>query len=194
MTYANSDNYLLLKQLLVALKLKHLGSIVEVGNIEITKDGGLTDKICELMATMEADFTLPYALLRDMPVHIDMYHILDRMPALHDTIITDDAMAPSLDDKDGLYRLVFSAPDIEGFGIQAKGKLNSYSNTRLLAGRLVEAASLGLTRVRKWAEKSDDPIPLTQMLTLLNAVEIIDWLFAYTNDYYGVPENDLKRE
>lgn len=197
MTYANSDNYLLLKQMLVALKLKHLGGIVEVGNVEITKDGALTDKICGLIALIEADFTMPYALLRDMPIHVDLSYMLSKMPMLHD-ILPDECelkgSIPNIEDTKGLYTLIFECPDVDGYMAECRNRLNSYTNTRKLAGEMVTAFTDALTRIRKWAEVSDDILPLPQILTLLNAVEVIDWIFAYTNDYYGVPENDLKRE
>lgn len=198
MTYANMDNYLLLKQLLVTLKLKHLGSVVEVGDVEITKDGGLTDKICELIYLIEADFSMPYALLRNMPIHIDLSYMVNKMPMLGDMLLPEECELrphiPAIDDVEGLHRVIFKCPDINGYVEECKGALNKYTDTRALAGKLVEVSANALTRVRKWAEVSDDNLPLGQILVLLNAVEVVDWIFAYTNDYYGVPENDLRRE
>lgn len=200
MTYANADRYMLLKQLMVAVRLKQMQAALEVDGVDIEKDGSLTDKIEELIYTIEADFTMPYAMLRGMPIHLNLDEVTTKMSLLVNGVTgipEAQEYLPDSDDPEALHRVIFDCPNIDGFMAEMEENIrnkNFYDKTRIFSAQLIESTTNVLTRLRKWAEKDEDNLPIGQILVLINCVEVVDWLFTFTNDYYGVPENDLKRE
>lgn len=190
----NDDNYLLLKQLLVVSELHRLNAEVQLTESDMGRDA--VEKIIKrLLVDIENNFTVPYVMLENNAVGIDMRSFIK---PLVDTIL------PLNDDHDcwgyittsntpsGIENCVYKYPIVKEYiaelkeNIVNKGEL--FGSSRGVAAELITAVDNAFRSIQYWVENPDKKT-LGQMLILTNIIIIVDTLFSCINDYHGT-QND----
>lgn len=196
MTYLNADRYLWLKQQLVLKRMADLGAAVKLKDRPV--DGELYLKgILDVLEDIESEFTMPYALLENENVYLDLDDAYDQVRALVnarpvDTEITDRIPKGY----EGLHSLIFEYPKFTIWKDQHSDNLknkNFFGCSRENAGNLITTSSAAITAIRKWAEGSKD-LSLNHVVALVNVIEVIEWLFAFTNATSESKINDIDND
>lgn len=189
---ANKDNYLLLKQLAVILETLSMNAEVVNGNRAVTIEGTLS-AIVRTLDQIEVNFTIPYALLQQTSVGINLLDFVEPIRELSQPNVQGDALEQLrlVDTPDGINNCINKFPimrpylDVHAQAVSA-GKL--WECGRADVAKLIQVTSDGLQSVQYWTENSTGRT-LIQILVLINMIELVDRLFAFLNDYYGA-END----
>lgn len=197
--YPNVDRYLLLKQLLVTVKLAATGAVMRTENAQYS----LAEQqhlVIKLIKEIKEDFTIPYGLLRDGKVYIDLERIEEHMTKMGQGPIPEDAWEhkyiDALTEKDQLFDCIMHYPITEGYVEEHAENLRNHdhrNNARLMAGKLIEASELCLDVVEHWAVGKPG-IVLEQCIMMVNGCALTEYIFNLTNDTMGVediPDEDI---
>lgn len=198
MTYDNADNYLRLKQLLVSLQIQQLNAVITISDTDI-KQVDVAEAICHLLEDIKKDFTIPYGLLRGGPIHLDLSTLSTGVQGFCCVLPQDSHecnLIKQISDPDALCETIFKYPIFNNYVAEYSANVenkNTYDCGRRLAGELIEATDLGITAIRRWSESNSD-LPLAQVIMLSNMIELTDWVFSFTNDVYGVNNDDVANQ
>lgn len=192
----NADNYMLLKQLLVILQTLRLNGKVAMGEgqREVSVESTV-DSISRTIAQIETDFTIPYVLIRDVPVAMDVSVYIRPLNELSGLVAMEDntrEAVVNISTPDALNRCIVQYPimrptiELHERNEQAQ---QVWESSRAKVGELISATSYALQRIQCWAE-SPDSKTLEQLILTTNVIELVDRTFAYLNDYYGAESRD----
>lgn len=196
---ANADNYLLLKQLIVILQTLRLNGQVKTGEgqREITIDNTVESIQC-VIGQIEADFTIPYTMARNIPVAYDILACAKFLSQLRGFSRIDEEVQQEIakvDSPEAIQRVITEFPvmgPIVHLHLTNVEQNQFWGSSRSRAGDLIMETSESLRSIQYWAEKADDK-SMEQILLLINVVELVDRLFAFFNDYYGAENGDPER-
>lgn len=195
MTYDNINEYLLLKQLLVTLQLTKVDAEVVVSGTVLSRND-IEKRVYDAIGDIRRNFTMPYGLLRGGVIHIDLSPLCTHLTGLCCDLPEDCwelKVVNEVMESDNFMKTIFEYPKTDEIVQEYKENLagkNFYDCGRRICGELIEAAERALDEIRRWAEGSND-LPLEQVILLVNLVEMTDWVFAFTNDVYGVTNDDV---
>lgn len=192
MTYENAERYLLLKQLLVTFSLVRSGASVTIGNI-VYNEPMVVERIIHLLTEIEEYFTMPYALLRSPSIELE----LEGVSKYIDQLTTDEmedglalTMVNGLQDPAVLENSIYNYPIKNIFVKERAENLEKgvkYYYARQHAGSMVTASATAIDSIRRWV-RFENKMNLAQCVVLANCIELVDWLFTYTNDLYGAQD------
>lgn len=195
---ANKDNYLLLKQFIVILESTRLGAELKINNgTPITLVGAL-GMITGLTKTIEEDFTVPYVALSNAPVAIDIAMITSAINQACGNSPIEPELAKDISESntpEGIERCVTQFPVFENIIKMHVTNLDNESywkDTRGKVGALIAETSAAIKTIQAWANRECE-LELIRVLIIVNMIELVDRLFAYLNDFYGVENNDPER-
>lgn len=187
----NQDNYLLLKQLLVLVQTLRSGVVVDLNGTGMQSDD-VQLKVNQLLMNIEDNFTIPYFIQElstlpiDFPAFVEgLSNILGEIEEgsdLHDTIMVTN-------EPDNLYRAVVDYPNLQFWIDEQKENLSNgicFHVDQDLMATVAKHIDSALLKVRQWVEGECSTCPVSQIVVTVNILQLLDELFQYTNDYYGV--------
>lgn len=199
MTYDNQDRYLLLKQLLVTICLAAKQANLSVNGVPLTLDEQ-QGKVVRLIQEIQDNFTIPYGLLRGGRIYLYLDPVVAHISGLASGRLPEDCWEneylKKLEDRELLADCILHYPLTEEYVEEHTQSLkdgNFHTNGRERAGELIEKTEAALRTIRRWAE-GHPGMTLEQCVVLCNAVELVDWIFSFTNDVIGVenvPDDDI---
>ena len=184
MSYENKDKYLRVKQNLVFLELSRLNAAVSVKG-ESQDRRSIEGAIVNDLHDIECNFTEPTEMLENSPIYLDLcseHHFVRGM--MEPVNSTDPRYKHIPQTPDEMHNVIFNLPNFKPYvDMHAKNLKNQsfFDDSRVNAGRLIEASSLAVRVIRRWAEGREHELKLGQILLLVNMVESIEWLFEFTN-------------
>lgn len=194
MTYMNRDRYLKLKQQLVCLEMINLKVSLAFGPENTTVErSALITSISDTLIAIEQDYTVPYALLRDVKIGYDLKDMINsirQMTRQNDRDSDCWEWIPQSMDTERLKKVIFEFPVfniITNLSVDAEKSGEWFSNTRKKTGELIEVIDLGFKAIRQWLE-GEYEIPFGQLLVLINMIELADWYCEFANDRYITEE------
>lgn len=199
MIYDNQDRYLLLKQLLVTICL-----VAKKANLNVNGSPLILEeqqgKVIQLITEIQDNFTIPYGLLRGGSIYLYLDPICNHLSGLSSGKLPTDCWENDyiikLEDRDALADCILHYPLTEEYVQEHAENLrdgNFYIDGRERAGELIAKTEQALTAIRRWAEGREG-MTLEQAIVLCNGVELVEWIFNFTNDVKGVengPDSDI---
>lgn len=186
----NSDNYLMLKQLLVVLRTLwyEVDVVTEVNKLSID---GVVKNINLTVDHITENFTVPYQLLKDKGSAIDFGQFVD---SLNEIIKPASDLSDDLNDSivhcsdpEHMVKMILDYPVMSKFTDEYGANYNGgarYDNTEEIIKNLTCALEAALVNIKDYAQGSGSKT-LPQVLITVNIVELVDRLFQFTNDFHG---------
>lgn len=189
----NRDDYLFLKQLLCILQAQRSGVEVAVESAEMPRDRVMVLALGKLK-DIHDNFTIPYALINRTEVHVDFMAFAEGISDLLDKIEEGSDLHEIIQEtnqKDNLYRAVMEYPNLKYWIGEHRANVEAslvhgVSNTILSS--LNEEVDKGLLQLQHWIESEDSTHPVSQMVILVNCIQLVDELYQFSNDFYGVED------
>lgn len=190
----NTDNYLLLKQLLIVLEVLRKNGEINTEHRKLTIDDVSASAI-SVIGSIRGMFTIPYILATNREVALDLSKMNHEIRELFGTIPDNSEWGDLYrvsNNPEYINKLVEKYPTmdfvIRDHGINIKEN-RMWGGTRNVAGSLINSTEDGLNVIQAWIDNRDKK-PLVQMLVLSNCIELVDRIFSYVNDIYGGEHND----
>jgi hypothetical protein len=186
---ANSNNYLLLKQMLVVLETVRLNGQVSTQQHDISINGA-TSTIKQLLNDIETDFTIPYALIANNPVGLCLRTIQECIQELRPVLEEGNPLIDMINETsspEAMFRCIHDFPVMKTYYEEHAGNVaeeHFWDRSREVAGELINTTSEALATIQDWVDERDSK-PLCQLIVLSNCIELVDRLFAFINDHYG---------
>lgn len=195
MTYENADRYLLLKQLLVTFTIVRKGAAVTIGGITYNEPM-VVSRILHILNEIEENYTIPYALLRNPAIHLNLEGVSLYIGDLSTDEMVDGLALTAvrgLEDKEALEKSIYEYPIKNVFVKERALNIENnqmYHTSRNWAGEMVQASVKAVECIRAWVT-FQNKMCLEQCIVLANCVELTEWLFSYTNDLYGAEDEPV---
>lgn len=184
----NADNYLLLKQLLVTLKVVRFKGDIYNGTQKLS-EVGLISIIDKLVTEIDNNFTVPYFVLNKESLIIDFHSFNEGFSLLcGDAEEGSELYGYMLESSkpESMTKIVLDYPMLSQYITPTLSTPVDYPFNKEQLKTLVNNMDNGLNViVKEWVRRENENKSLTQILILLNSIELVDRLFEYCNDYYG---------
>lgn len=180
----NTSYYLLLKQQIVLFEAMVVKAAITVDGQSIELEQ-LRKAIKNNIERIGFDITPPIILLEGKNIPLDAHQFIDEVGMTLERAINDEVDLNA--DHTKVNDLIYRYPELHRF----EEKMVSTTPVQIpreLVIRLMDLSQRLLTTVNDWvgARRYEGRGSFQDMLVLVNFVEMIDYLFEYTNEKFGV--------
>lgn len=194
MMYLNKDKYLELKQKFVMLELTKLNASLVTKETPIEFDD-IKNGILSTIKSIDNEYTFPYSLMNVERTYIDFAEISDEIRrALEDHDNPEVVKIRKLGmSQDSLNEIIFERPIFNIFIDKFWGNVehnNYYTINKFKVGGLVTVVGMLINRLKQITTSKDAHI-LSETLLMVNFLELIEGLLAFSNDYHGEKDGTI---
>ena len=180
----NTNYYLLLKQQIVLFEAMVVKAAITVDGQRIELEQ-LRNAIKNNIERIGFDITPPIIMLEGKHVPLDVHCFIDEVGKTLERAINDEVDLNS--DHTKVNDLIYRYPELQRFE-EKLTNTNPVQIPRELVICIMDLSQRLLTTVSDWvsARRYEGRGSFQDMLVLINFVEMIDYLFEYTNEKFGV--------
>lgn len=192
MSYLNKDKYLALKQSLVYLQAKRLGAIANCQD-DLDEDW-MVKSVVDKLEGIKKDYTQPFPELAGFQLPIDIATLRSSITRTINKEFTEQLS--KLDNLDGLNELIFVCPNKKPIEDNIRGNTEAGNLFTINEGDITEIQALihDISGYVRYYAESEGAEPLVYVLTVINFMEIVDYIFDLVNDNYSAVSINGKRE
>lgn len=192
MSYLNKDKYLTLKQSLVYLQAKRLGAIANCQD-DLDEDW-MVKSVVDKLEGIKKDYTQPFPELAGFQLPIDIATLRSSITRTINKEFTEQLS--KLDNLDGLNELIFVCPNKKPIEDNIRGNTEAGNLFTINEGDITEIQALihDISGYVRYYAESEGSEPLVYVLTVINFMEIVDYIFDLVNDNYSAVSINGKRE